>query len=120
MTRAQAQAKIRKLIKEAFYLRAGEEISGPERRAKVAARLQQIRETREFLDAEIHRRLNELNWWREMISQKTDLWKEQRKIEGWEHYERFEVVQSRGIFNEIIATGDTWEEVVRKLEGARK
>lgn len=116
MTRAEAWKKIKRLIGERAAIRVGEEISGEAQRQKVRERLREIEEQRTHLDADINRRLTELTWYVERCRQKTDLWMERRKIEGYAHYYRFEAIRKLGYCNEILATGDTWEEVIQKLK----
>lgn len=120
MTRTQAWNKIRKLLGPKAAYRVGEKISGPEHREKVLARLKEIDAHREHLNDEINRRLNELPWYVEMVQQKTDLYRERRKLEGWQYYYRFEAILKLGWCNEIVAQGDTWEEVIHKIEGSKK
>ena len=116
MTRDQAWKRLTKLLGKRAAMRVGTELSSPERRAKALARVQATIAESDHIDAEIKRRLKELNWYVEMCQQKTDLYRERRKIEGWTMYYRFEAIRKLGWCNEVLATGDTWEEVFEKLE----
>jgi hypothetical protein len=121
MTNAQAAAKAKKRWGASFYIRADESFSSPERREKAQTTVREANERIKHIDDEIRRRLDELDWYRELISEKRNLRKTVAKTEGHAFYYRFSVgtqngISGVGIFNTILGDGDTWEEAFAKAD----
>lgn len=116
MTNAQAKTRAKKQFGSSFYIRAGESLSSPERREQARATVKQANDRIKEIDDEIRRRLEELDWFRELTGEKRGLRKTISKTEGNAFYYRFSVGTQNGSFAAIAGTGDTWEEAFAQAE----
>lgn len=117
MTNQQAAAKAKKRWGKVAYARNGGSMSSPERRAEARQIVLDARAEIKEIGEEITRRLNELDWYQELVGKRREAQKRVSKTEGYAHYYRFSVGKRSGFFNEIVGQGDTWEEAFAMAEG---
>ena len=116
MTNQQAATKAKKRWGAAYYIRAGQSFSSPERREKARATCIEARAEIKRIEEEITQRLSELPWHQELMAQKRKLRKQVDTTQGEALYHRFSVGKSNGMFNTILGDGDTWEEAFAKAD----
>src|ERR1043165_4686687 len=120
MTNEQATAQEKKRWGKQFFVRNGESFSSVEKRDK--NRDQYRAATKEIADieAEIKRRLSELDWYQELRERQRKLRSEANVAQGNALYYRFSVGRRTSTFNEILGQGDTWEEAFAKADDRDK
>jgi hypothetical protein len=118
VTRDQALRRIAKLTGATatrIRLYVYEKLSSPERRAAAAAELEATRERLAAIEAEVaaiiagHARLQEL------YAERRELRPIKERAASAAHYRKFSAGLSEGIGTLLIASGDTWEEVLENV-----
>lgn len=116
MDNKQAETEARKRWGKSFYIRNGEGFSSPEKRDTNLVQYQTATKEIAEIEAEIKRRLGELDWYQELRTRQQALRKEANNAQSNCLYYRFTVGKCGGVFNEILGQGDTWEEAFAKAD----
>jgi seryl-tRNA synthetase len=123
MTRDQAFKKIRKLLGPKAAADVRGDISSPEKRERASESLKFLRTRREELDAKITARQKELldvPDFQALLEERRKLRKEVDSFQGEALHYKFMAGRISGVggisFFHVEAQGDTWEEVIAKLE----
>ncbi len=116
MTNEQAQREAKKRWGKSFFIRNGESFSSTEKRDKNRDQYQAATKEIASIEAEIKRRLSELDWYQELRTRQVTLRKEANNAQANCLYYRFTVGKCGGVFNEILGQGDTWEEAFAKAD----
>lgn len=117
MTRAEAVKKLMKLYGPKAYWRVSNGVSSPEQRAAALEQMRALRAQKDALDADLKARLAACDWYQELRAQQRDLSQRIDREQGNAMYHKFSIGKNLGgLFTEITASGDTWEECFAKVE----
>ena len=119
MTNEQASRQAKKRWGNKFYICNGESFSSPEKRDKNGEQYRTATKEIADIEAEIKRRLSELDWYQELRTRQQALRKEANNAQGYALYYRFSVGKRGPVFTEILGQGDTWEEAFEKADSRK-
>lgn len=127
MTRAQAFTKIKRILGPNAHVDVGNEITSPEKRQAAHDAAESFRQQRTELDARItslQKVLLDHPEYKALQAQRTALRKQFEQVNWQQSRYKFQagIVSDLGPFNafHVRASGDTWEEVIAKLEKERR
>jgi hypothetical protein len=113
---AQVEREAKKRWGKKFFIRNGESFSSAEKRNKHREQYQTATKEIAEIEAEIKRRLAELDWYQALRTRQASLRKDANNAQANCIYYRFTVGKCGGVFNEILGQGDTWEEAFAKAD----
>jgi len=121
MTRAEAVRRLMKLYGPKAYWRVSNRVSSPEQRTAALEQMRALRAQKETIDADIKARLAACDWYQALRTQQRDLSQRIEREQGLFGHYKFSIGKNvGGLFNEITASGDTWEECFAKVEQKAK
>ena len=119
MTREQAQREATKRWGKQACIRASESLSSPEKRTAAKAMRDAGKARIEAIDAEIKKRLLELDWYTALLAEKKNLRDKWGQVKGTGDlsYYKFSVGKDVGYAFHVCGSGDTWEEAFAQADG---
>jgi hypothetical protein len=124
MERIAAIKKLRKMLGKEFAYRVDPQASSPEERREAQAKIKAAAAKRDALGEAMTKRRDEIiaadSEYQQLLKQYGDARKEYDALNSIAHCYKFTVGTANRLFFRVAANGDSWEDVIAKINGERK